>query len=54
MSVRLVVSLAPTLVKHPVVLDLHSIPIDAFNLCGVVTDLKSMVVPNSIGTVFGA
>ena len=50
---RVVISLALTLINKPIILDLPPIPIDAFNLCGVIMDLKLMVIPNSIGTLTG-
>ena len=40
--------------KPPMVMDLPSIPIEAFYACGIVPDLHLMMVPSSIGTVFGA
>ena len=50
---RLTTALAISLLKRPVVVDLSLIPVDASNLCGVVVDLKFMLISSSIGTVFG-
>lgn len=50
---RLTMALVSSLSKPPVIIDLPQLPIDAFNLCGTVVDLKLMLVPSSVGTVFG-
>ena len=51
---RSIISLAPALVQRPVFVDLQSLPINASNVCGITMNLKFMLAPNSIGTVFGA
>ena len=50
---RLIISLASTFIKHPKTIDIYAYPIDAFNMCVIITDLRPMSFPNSIGTVFG-
>jgi len=50
---RTAMALASPFVDPPAVVSLPQVPVDAFNLCGVVTDLRFLLVPNSIGTVFG-
>jgi len=47
------VTLVASFVKPPTVVDLPSLPIDAFNLCGIVANLQFRMVPISIATVFG-
>ena len=50
---RMAISLVLAFAVPPGFRDLQSIPIDAFNLCGIIRDLKCMAVPYLIGTVFG-
>lgn len=50
---RLAVSLATSFVKPAMIVDLPPLPVDAFDLCGVVIHLQFKMVPNSIGTAFG-
>ena len=54
MLARLSTELVIIFIKPPVVVDIHLIPADAFNLCMVTIDLQLMLIPNSIGTAFGA
>ena len=51
---RLVTSLVGSLLEPPVYIDFPRIPIDAFNLCGVIADFHIKLIPNSIGTAYGA
>ena len=50
---RLSTELMTTFIKPPVIVDIPPILADTFNLCVVTIDLKIMLIPNSIGTVFG-
>ena len=45
---RLAVSLATSFVKPPTIVSLPPLPVDAFNLCGIVVHLQFKMVPNSI------
>ncbi|KAF9646546.1 hypothetical protein BDM02DRAFT_3188752 [Thelephora ganbajun] len=50
---RLAMSLASAFTKPPAIIDLPRIPVDAFNLCGIMVTLQFKLVPNAIGTAFG-
>jgi len=50
---RLAVSLVTAFIKPPTIVDLPPLPVDAFDLCGIVVHLRFKMVPNSIGTAFG-
>ena len=50
---RLTVALAASFIKPPTIVDLPSLPVDSFNLCGIIVHLQFKVAPNSIATVFG-
>ena len=50
---RLVVSLATSFTKPPTIVNLPPLPVDAFNLCGIVTHLQFKIVPNAMATAFG-
>ena len=50
---RLTVTLVASFVQPPTVVDLPPLPIDAFNLCGIVANLQFRMVPASIATAFG-
>ena len=54
MLARVVMSIVKAFAKPPTFVELPPVPIDAFNVCGpVVDDLRFMLVPSSLGTVFG-
>ena len=51
---RLSMALATAFFKPPTFIDLPALPIDAFNMCLSVVDLRLMLIPSSLGTAFGA
>ena len=51
---RLATSLASPFVGPPRFVDLSQLPISTFSLCGIIADLRFMIVPSSIGTAFGS
>jgi len=50
---RMAVPFVSAIVEPPTITNLPPIPIDFFNLCAVKINLQLMVIPNSIGSVFG-
>ena len=50
---RLAMSLATSFIKTPAVVALPPVPLDVFDLCGVVAHLRFKLVPNSLATAFG-
>ena len=52
MLARLIISLVSTFIEHPMTIDINPYPIDTFNMWVIVTDLRPMSFPNSIGTVW--
>ena len=50
---RLAVSFATSFLKPPTIVGLPPLPVDAFDLCGIVVHLQFKMVPNSIGAAFG-
>ena len=53
LSARLIISLILSFVKHPMTADIFPYPIEAFDLCAIVINLRYTTVPNSIGIAFG-
>ena len=54
MLARLAMSLTTAVFKPPMFVDLLPVPVDAFNMCLPVVDLRLMVIPSSLGSAFGA
>jgi len=49
---RLTVVLVAMFVRPPTIVDLPQLPVDAFNLCGIVVNPPFKMVPNAIATTF--
>lgn len=50
---KLITNFITGFLKPPSVVPIPPIPLDFFNMCTMNVDLHLMVIPNSIGTVFG-
>ena len=54
---RLAMALTTAFLKPPTLIELLPeplpVPIDALNACGMVVDLRLMLIPSSLGTTFG-
>ena len=46
-------ALVPAFLKPLTFVEFLPVPVDAFNMCTAVMDLKLMLIPSSLGTVFG-
>jgi len=49
---RFMIALIVVLIKHPTIVGSLPVPIDAFNQCATVMDLRLMLIPSSLGTAF--